>query len=141
MSLYGWRQEKGVEYAYTPDLLIGTKTVQGGDPAKLRHWGLTERRPGKRHDGASQHGWWRITDRGCAFVEGLISVPSFYLASPKSAVVAMSDELITFREAMRVQFDYDELLSGGEASHTQDDDEFEQILTALEHEDGNPRST
>lgn len=80
-----------------------------GDYAKLRYWGLIEPKPGKSDRGGRTNGYWRLTDKGRAFVNDEIAVPAkIHLLNNK--VVGWSDDTITIKEALGEKFDYDELM-------------------------------
>ena len=111
-GLYQWDLEHPRDFAYTPDLLMGTRTIHGGDAAKLRHWGLTEPRGGERTDGSKRTGFWRITAKGIEFVEGRIQVPAFYIEIPETKSMVMCDDLISFQAALKVPFDFGMLIAG-----------------------------
>lgn len=74
---------------------------QSADAAKLRYWGLVN-----DHDGAG----WSITDRGKAFVEGRIVVPT-YAEVYNGDLLRLSGPLVGIRDALGKAFDYDELMS------------------------------
>jgi len=81
-----------------------------GDYAKLRYWGLIEAKPGVSERGARTKGYWRITDKGRAFVAGNAPVPSHILLL-NNRVVGFSDNLVTIRDALGKAFNYDELMA------------------------------
>lgn len=47
-----------------------------GDFAKLRFWGFIEKAPGVRDDGSSRNGYYRITDAGQQFANGVTVAPA-----------------------------------------------------------------
>ena len=47
-----------------------------GDYAKLRYWDLIEPKPGTSDRGGRTNGFWRLTNKGRAFVNGEIAVPA-----------------------------------------------------------------
>lgn len=49
----------------------------GGDWAKLRHWGLIEECRVSMADGKPRSGYWRLTIKGKAFVNGITVVPKY----------------------------------------------------------------
>jgi len=88
-------------------------TVRGGDWAKLIHWGLIEQKPDEmRQDGSKRTGFYKITDKGNAFVRGEIRVPK-YVYIYASRCVGASEETVSFREALGREngFRYDELMA------------------------------
>ena len=48
----------------------------GGDVGKLRHWGLVEELQERRDDGG-RAGYWKVTQRGLAFLAGIMWVPKY----------------------------------------------------------------
>lgn len=99
-------------YVHVPAFLVrtmGTASIAGGDVTKLRYWGLLEARPEARADGSARQGFYRITERGKAFVRNEVRVPSHvYLYNQEC--LRFSDELILITEALQEDFDYGELM-------------------------------
>jgi hypothetical protein len=62
--------------------------------------------------GRKTSGYWRLSPHGEAFVRGHIAIPRFVTVFDDH-VLAMGDETVTIREALKDQFDYRELLHGG----------------------------
>lgn len=83
----------------------------------LRFWGLIEAMPGRRGDGSGRTGYWRITKLGDDFIEGKISVPSYFHMFSQGVYRALGDngfsrEAVTVQDALRSGgFDYDEMMS------------------------------
>lgn len=98
-SLMRWRDEDCWERFRT------------GDPAN--GWGLIEPRLGRHLAMVSPHsrGWWRITERGIAFVEGRIAVPWHVFTYNQMPVAFDRAKWITYEKARKQQFDVDELLN------------------------------
>ena len=97
-------------WVHTPRFLHGkvTSAARGGDWAKLRHWGLIERRPGKRGDGWKWSGYWRLTQRGRDFVDGLIKVPKQIFIFKKQLVFKPDQGLqVTIKEALGAKWNED----------------------------------
>jgi len=63
-----------------------TLPTRGGDYAKLRHWGLTEKREGRA-------GQWRITPAGRAFFEGKTTVANYLLMYHKDPLGFLGPEI------------------------------------------------
>ena len=99
----------GTEWTRVQDIPSGPK---GGDYAKLRFWGLLEPRGDVSEDGNSA-GWWRVTDKGRAFVLDQAVVPS-HVGTYNNKTYPLRDPvtLITVREALGERFKYDELMQG-----------------------------
>lgn len=78
--------------------------------ATLRWWGLIERKPEDLEDKTQKHtGFWRITLKGMDFVEGKVLVPKT-VETYNAEVVGYGKELINFRTALGIKFDYSQAL-------------------------------
>lgn len=73
--------------------------MRGGDPAKLRFWGLIEE---------VATGRWRVTDLGHGFLSGIVSVPR-YVFLYDGMVTKKSDEEMTVLDALGQNFDREEI--------------------------------
>ena len=88
----------------------------GGDFAKLAHWGLIEERPRDDDvDHKRSSGYWRPTERGIQFANGLITVPSHVFlydnrVQCQVGVEGFSPETTTIFAALGKRFDYAELM-------------------------------
>jgi hypothetical protein len=100
-----WRTA-GRDWVHVPTLA----SRSGGDPGKMRHWGLIEEAAGRREDGG-RRGSWRITERGQAFVLGELTVPQ-YVSIFDNRVLGHDGPNIGIREALGGRFNYDELMRG-----------------------------
>ncbi len=79
--------------------------------ATLRWWGLIERKPEDLEDKTQKHtGFWRITLKGMDFVEGKVLVPKT-VETYNAEVVGYGKELINFRTALGIKFDYSQALN------------------------------
>jgi hypothetical protein len=81
----------------------------GGVLAKLRYWGLLEEEKARREDGG-RAGYWRITDKGRAFVERRIKVEK-YAKIYNNEVLGRTGKDISIDDALGQRFRYDELMS------------------------------
>lgn len=84
-------------------------TIAGGDPAKLRYWGLIARGDPENEDGSEQSGRYVITDLGNKFVEGRIAVPERVYIYDKM-LMGVSKEMITIQQALGKKHVYTELM-------------------------------
>ena len=82
-----------------------------GDWAKLIHWGFLEKQVGRRADGSSRLGNYRLTARGRQFALGVLKVPSHVLIYNKVKLPYPAPRMITIKEALKKDFNYDELMS------------------------------
>jgi hypothetical protein len=103
------------EWLHVPSYLHKTAatgpTVRGGDWAKLVHWGLITAKAGERADGSKRVGFYRLTDKGRAFVESKIKVPKHVFLYAER-FVGTSSEMVSILDASKAFFDYRELMDG-----------------------------
>lgn len=80
----------------------------------LRLWGLIEQQKGSRGDGSWRTGYYRITPKGIAFVDGKSSVEKYvYIYNQKVVEVDDPDmSKVTILEALGAKFDYQKLMNG-----------------------------
>ena len=88
---------------------VRESTVRGGDYGKLVYWGLIEQRP---HDDGSKRtsGMWRPTDRGIAFMDGALSVPSHVYVYGGTAE-GFTESSVTVDDVVGA-FNYAEMMGG-----------------------------
>ena len=77
IKLYRINGAEGREFVYMPPKLkeIGGTASQGGYGNLGQHWELVDRKTGRREDGSTRIGFWRLNDDGRAFVLGDLLVP------------------------------------------------------------------
>lgn len=80
-----------------------------GDFTKLRHWGLIEQAWGKRPDGSTRNGYWRVTAEGFDFIAGRSTVAS-HVVIYNDKREGFAGEAITIKDAIRRQFDYNDVM-------------------------------
>jgi hypothetical protein len=81
------------------------------DFSQLRFWDLMEELPKSEDQHGRTSGYWLPTAKGLAFYYGSIRVPRFRIhVSGEDETTAWSSELISLREALPDNFDYDGLL-------------------------------
>ena len=80
----------------------------------LHWWGLIESKPGNEDTSKRANGYWRITPKGRAFVEGSIRVPSPIYIYDNRLVSRPEgeDTTIDIYEALGTKFNYQELMHG-----------------------------
>lgn len=88
---------------------VRESTVRGGDYGKLVYWGLVEQRP---NDDKSKRtsGMWRPTDRGIAFMDARLTVPSHAFVYDGN-VEGFTDVQVSIDDVAGA-FDYSELMGG-----------------------------
>jgi len=101
--------EKGRYHSVT-EVLQGAAS-RGGDFAKLKYWGLLEQQKERKKDNNPRSGYWRITDKGKAFIEGKISVPAAVYVFGARAL-GFSEETVQIRGSEIVMFDYNDTVNG-----------------------------
>jgi len=91
-----------------------TTNVNGGDHAKLSHWGLMETASRDRNPNEPGVGYWRLTDKGVAFVRNTITVPKCARVTIKNRFVRWCDDKhtgeINIRGALGEEYDYDKMM-------------------------------
>lgn len=97
------------EWLHVPDYKDLAKL--GGDFAKLGIWGLVEPMPGERDDGCKHTGYYRITDRGVAFVEGRLRIPKYAFTFNQTVLSMTEDQDADIHDALADEFSYRELMS------------------------------
>jgi len=83
--------------------------VRTNQHASLRLFGLAERRAPDEESRVKCSGWWRPTERGFDFVDGLVEVEDRVLTY-NGEVVARGEARLRFRDVLDVAFDYSELM-------------------------------
>lgn len=82
---------------------------QGGYLVLGQHWDLIESEPLVRGE-VGRTGYWRVTDKGEAFLAMELSVPK-YAHVFKGGCLALDGPLITFRDALGERFDFRALMA------------------------------
>lgn len=80
-----------------------------GDVSKFRFWGILDKQEDERDDGNPNNGYYKITEKGIQFCEGLIEVPK-YIEIKNNRMVSQSEELTTIQGALGNKFNYNELM-------------------------------
>ena len=80
-----------------------------GEFAKLRYWNLIEEEKTRRPDGG-RSGYWKVTERGEAFLAGRETVPK-YVHIYNGDRLFLSGDRVSFKDSFGEAFDYLELLS------------------------------
>lgn len=84
---------------------------RSGDFPYLVHWGFLEKMEGKREDGSSKNGFYKLTEMGREFVLGKRSaMQTVILFNGKHE--GFEGEFVNIKEALGKQFRYDELMKG-----------------------------
>ena len=82
-----------------------------GDLSKLCYWDLLESKRGKRDDGSSRNGMYRITDKGMQFVMGQLRLKS-HVRMFNNATYGFDGKDINIVDALSSKFNYGELMKG-----------------------------
>lgn len=91
------------------DFLIRNGQKRCGDFSYLVHYGFLEKQVGKREDGSSRNGYYKLTGRGMMFVEGKLTAPEKFMIL-NNKFEGFKGREITIREALGKAFNYDELM-------------------------------
>ena len=107
LLILAWREAE-THWFYLPTTLKDNS----GDFAKLRYWGLVEEQDGEREDGSKHVGWWRITEKGEAYVKGELAVPKYARIYNGRCLGLVVDETADIRDALGKHFSYSDLMAG-----------------------------
>lgn len=81
-----------------------------GDVAKLRHWGLIEKKPEEREDGSPRNGYYKITNLGREFIKGEKQLPR-HIFLYNNKLLGFDSEECTIKQCLGKKFDYNQLMS------------------------------
>ena len=84
---------------------------RSGDFPYLVHWGLLEKMQGKREDGSSRNGFYKLTDKGRQFVLREITVPQT-LITFNGKCEGFEGKEVDITDGLGKHFRYDELMKG-----------------------------
>jgi hypothetical protein len=94
---------------YLPDL---ARQWRGRDEANLRFFDLIEEATERRPDGGHK-GWWRVTRKGEAFVQGTATVPKYArIYNGRRLSFDRTEPQVSIRDALGTKFSYDDLMAG-----------------------------
>jgi len=96
----------GTGWCHVPTV-VGAKSREEG---KCAYWGLLEEQSGKGLHGG-RAGYWRLTERGEAFVLNQIQVPTYALVY-NGRVMGFEGAMMSIKDALGTKFDYRELMDG-----------------------------
>jgi hypothetical protein len=83
----------------------------GGDPVKLKYWGMIESASKeKRPDGSKRNGWYVVTPFGRSFARGEVFAKK-HVRTYNERVLRMEEPLIKISTALGEGFDFNELMS------------------------------
>lgn len=101
--------QDNADWLHAPSYLKNLKLNGNNDVGLLVHWGLLEAKEGERADGCRHNGFYKITDKGRAFVnEGLVIPRHVFLTN--ATFLGLSEETTTIRDALGEKFNFDELM-------------------------------
>lgn len=84
---------------------------RSGDFPYLVHWGFLEKMEGKREDGSSKNGFYKLTEKGRQFVLCQITAPQTLIWF-NGKCEGFEGRDVNIKEALGKQFDYAELMKG-----------------------------
>jgi hypothetical protein len=95
----------GLDFGYIPNL-----PAKSREEGKLVHWGLVVETQEPRPDGG-RAGWWRVTEKGEAFIRHGLKVPKYALIYD-GRFLGYDDpnELIDIKDALTKKFNLEELM-------------------------------
>lgn len=102
-----YRADPGFGWLHFPTVL----GVNGGDTAKLAYWSLIEADDAVRADGSRRTGWWRLTERGEAFVCGRLDLPKYAKVYDGRVIGFEETPMVFIRDCLGSKFDYTELMA------------------------------
>lgn len=102
-------QRYGTDWGHLPS--TATLSRLGGEFARLALWGLVEEERTRRPDGG-RAGFWRVTEKGEAFIKGNYPVPKYALIYNGTLLSMDAAEVVTIKDALGGKFDYSELMAG-----------------------------
>ncbi len=103
-----YRYSKG-EYVHVEKFLSKHGYQRCGDFSYLRFYNFIEKKAGKREDGSTRTGLYRLTGLGVMWVEGKITAKSKFKIL-NNQFKGFEGKDITIQEALGVKFRYDELM-------------------------------
>jgi hypothetical protein len=115
VAFYRVRKRTGAEWIHTsePSKLMGGKAAssRSGDYAKARFWKLIEPKPKDEDDDPDKKssGFWRLTERGEAFVENKLQVQKTAIVF-NNEVTGFEGDPIGIIDALGTKFSYPELM-------------------------------
>lgn len=111
IDLYHFRSANGpVAYLHVPKFLAEHSRPQVNDYTKLTAWELLEPKRGDREDGSKRNGYWRITEKGLAFVEHRLEVPKYALMYNQKFLGFLEGETVGISATLGKKFNYEELM-------------------------------
>lgn len=104
-SLINMYRSFGLDFGYVPEL-----PAKSREEGKLVHWGLVAEAQEPRPDGG-RAGWWRVTEKGEAFILSGLTVPKYILIYD-SRFLGYDDpaEQISIRDALTEKFNLEDLM-------------------------------
>ena len=82
----------------------------GGDPVKLKLWGMIESASDeKRADGSKRNGWYVVTPFGRSFARGEVFAKK-YAMTYNERVLSLEEPLVKISAALGTGFNFDELM-------------------------------
>jgi len=105
------QHDRGAEWVSS--LEVGRAVgLLGGDIAKLRYWGLVEKKPLREHQDKKDSGFWRATEKGIKFAYNELKIPSHILIYNDTFLGFDPDSKdISIVDALGKNFSYHELMS------------------------------
>jgi len=106
-SLIRMFQRGRQEWIHIPTVLPAKSREEG----KLAYWKLVEESEEQREDGG-RAGWWRVTDKGKAFIFRKIKLPKYAVIYNATLLRLDNTELVDIQDCLGVRFNLAELMRG-----------------------------
>ena len=96
------------DFNHVKEICKGISDTGTNDFSKLLYWGLITQKPNEDETKRTS-GYWKITDKGAAFVDGRIVVEKYALVYNQK-VWGFSDDTASIQDALGTKFNYNELM-------------------------------
>jgi hypothetical protein len=104
-SLITMYRRGGHDWMHIPTTIPAKSREEG----KLAYWQLVEESDEPRDDGG-RAGWWRVTDKGTAFIYRHIRVPKYALVYDATLLGLDGSETVNIQDCLGDRFDLSELM-------------------------------
>lgn len=99
----------GTDFGYLQDVRRQHGESDNREESKLRFWELVEEDPRRRDDGG-RAGYWRVTDKGVAWLDREITIPKYVLLY-NNEMIDYRDPQVTIDDCLGKNFRLDELMA------------------------------
>lgn len=112
LLIHFYRVNQDQQFMHYTDIIAatGVDEFRGGDFTKLQLWGLIIEKPKAEDEDKKASGYWKITDKGCAFVEGKVEVPMHAYIYNNRVRGFSDDKFVSIKDCLGKKFSYSELM-------------------------------